>query len=118
MQQAEGGSTSAQSGDLNDSHHSIVSDLACLIERVQASMKLIESAIAREVPFGNQEIAANVVVLDDVTPRYLKAHAALDTCNAGLGVALHFLLDARTPKHGADQPAERGGVPVRWIGRA
>jgi hypothetical protein len=40
-------------------------------------------------------VAANVVVLDDVTPRYLKAGEALKACDAGLGVALHF--PARIP---------------------
>jgi hypothetical protein len=118
MQQAEGGGTSAQSGDLNDSHHAIVSDIVSLIERVQTSMKRVESAIAREASLGDPEIAGNVFILDDVTPRYVKANAALDTCNAGLGVALHFLLDVRTPKHGADQPAERGRGPARRIGHA
>jgi hypothetical protein len=74
-----------------------------LIEHVQASMKLIESAIAGESPLGNQEFVANVVVLDDVTPRYVKASAALNTCNAGLAIALHFLLDTKTSKHGTGE---------------
>ena len=52
-------------------------------------MKLLEAAIARESAPGNQEAAGNVFVLDDVTPRYVKANAALNACNAGLGVALH-----------------------------
>jgi hypothetical protein len=58
-------------------------------------MKLIESAIASETSSGSHDVAANVVVLDDVTPRYVKAGAALKACDAGLGVALHFLLDTR-----------------------
>jgi hypothetical protein len=33
--------------------------------------------------------------LDDVTPRYVRANAALSTCNAGLGVALHLVRDIR-----------------------
>ncbi len=70
-----------------------------LIEHVRASMKLIETAIAGAAPSGDQEIAANVVVLDDVTPRYVKARAALSACEAGLGVALHVLLDRRTSKN-------------------
>jgi hypothetical protein len=103
MQNTAGGGTSVQSDDRNDSYRSIVSDLVSLIEHVQASMKLIESAIAGESPLGNQEVAANVVVLDDVTPRYVKASAALNTCNAGLGIALHFLLDTKTSKHGTGE---------------
>lgn len=105
MQNAAGGGTSIETGSRDDSYHSIVAELAFLIEHVQASMKLIESAIASETSFGNHDIAANVAVLDDVTPRYLKAGAALKACDAGLGVALHFLLDARpldnrTSRHG------------------
>jgi hypothetical protein len=103
MLNAASGGASVQSDDRNGGYRTIVSDLVSLIEHVQASMKLIESAIARESPLGNQEVAANVVVLDDVTPRYVKASAALNTCNAGLGIALHFLLDTKTSKHGTGE---------------
>ena len=95
MQNAAGGGASVQFDSRNDSSRAIVSDLVSLIEHVQASMKLIESAIARET-VGSQETAANVVVLDDVTPATRRRMAALNTCNASLGVALHVLLDART----------------------
>jgi hypothetical protein len=97
MQDAAGGGSSGGAGSRDDSYRSIASDLASLIEHVQASMRLIESAIARETSSGNHDVAANIVVLDDVTPRYLKAGAALKACDAGLGTALHFLLDSRTP---------------------
>jgi hypothetical protein len=116
MQNAAG-SASAQSGGRNDSYRAIVSDLEALIQQVQASIELIESAIVGESPLGNQEIAANVVVLDDVTPRYIRANAALNACNAGLGVALHFLLDNRTSRHGTDQSAGYDPRPVRLTGR-
>lgn len=118
MRRAESSGPSAESGEWNDSYHAIVSDIASLIERIQASMKLVETAIAREAPPGDRESADGVFILDDVTPRYAKAYAALDTCHGGLGAALHFLLDAGTPKHRADQPAERGRTPIRLIGRA
>jgi len=95
MQNAAGGA-SVQPDRRNDNFNSIVSDLVSLVAHVQTSMKLLESAIAGELPLGNQEIAKNVIVLDDVTPRYVKAGAALNACNAGLGVALHFLLDSKT----------------------
>jgi hypothetical protein len=96
MQNAEGGDASFQFEDLNYSYRSIVSDLVSLIEHVRASIKLIESAIVRESPPGDPEGTANIIVLDDVTPRYVTAGAALNTCNAGLGVALHVLLDTKT----------------------
>ncbi len=41
-------------------------------------MKQLEAAVAREAAPGNQDAASNVFVLDDVTPRYVKANAALD----------------------------------------
>jgi hypothetical protein len=118
MQNAEGGDASFQFDDLNHNYRSIVSDLVSLIEDVQASIKLIESAIVRESPVDHLEIAANVVVLDDVTPRYLKAGAALNTCKAGLGVALHVLLDAKTSQDDAGEHAGYGRRAVHSIGRA
>jgi hypothetical protein len=113
MQNSEGGKASFQTDDLNYNYRSIVSDLVSLIEHVQASIKLIESAIARESPPGDLEIASNIVVLDDITPRYAKAGAALNTCNAGLGVALHVLLDVRTSQDETSELARygRGAVP-------
>ena len=113
MSNAAEDGTSAQSGARNDSYHSIVSDLVSLIDRVQASMKLIESAIASEALVDNQEIAANVVVLDAVTPRYVEANAALTACNASLGLALHLLLDAGPSKHGAEGAGACDRRPVR-----
>jgi hypothetical protein len=118
MQNAAGGSASAQSDARNDAHRSIVSDLKSLIDHVRASMKLIELVIAREASAGNQEIAAGVVVLDDVTPRYVKVNAALSACHAGLGVALHYLLDAKASKHATDESGGCGRGPVRLIGSA
>jgi hypothetical protein len=82
-------------------------------EHVQASMKLVESAIASEALADNQEISPNIVVLDDVTPRYVKANAALAACNAGLGAALHVLLDAGPSRHGAEGADACGRRPVR-----
>jgi hypothetical protein len=104
--------------DRNDGHDSIVSDLLSLIEHVQASIALIEGALAREAALGNQDIPANVVVLDDVTPRYMKTSAALSTCRAGLGVALHFLLDDTTAGQGTGAFAAGDRRPVHWAGRA
>jgi hypothetical protein len=112
MQNAEGGSLSARSSDRYDGVGSIVLDIVSLIERVQASMKLIESAIAIEAPLSHPEIAANIVVLDDVTPRYLNARTALNTCNTSLVVTLHLLLD------GTGEAAAYDLRSVRLIGRA
>lgn len=117
MQNAAGGGASVQSDGRNDNYNSIVSDLVSLIARVQTSMGLIESAIAREAPLGNREISTNLVVLDDVTPGYVKANAALNTCHAGLGVALHFLMDAEASKHQSGKYVDCVRAPVRSTAR-
>ena len=117
MRTAAGGETPAPSHDDNDRDRAIVSDLVSLIERVQTSMKTIEAAIAWEASFGNQEFAGNVVVLDDVTPRYVRANAALNSSEANLAAALHFLLDIRTPNPGSSE-AGCARRPVRSIRRA
>ena len=118
MRNAAAGDASTQSADRNDGHHSIVSDVLSLIEHVQASIALIEAALEREAALGNADIPANVVVLDDVTPRYMKTSAALSTCRAGLGVALHILLDARTTRHETGALAAGDRRPLHLAGRA
>ncbi len=71
----------------------IVSDLVSLVEHVQASINLIERAITREITVGDHE-NSNVIILDDVTPQYVKASTALNSCSIDLGNAVQFLLDA------------------------
>lgn len=118
MQATEDSGAPSPSSDRNDLHHSIVSELASLIEHVQAGMKLLEAAIARETTPGNQDAAGNVFVLDDVTPRYVAANATLNACNAGLGVALHYLLDTRAARHQAGDFTASDRRPVRLINHA
>jgi hypothetical protein len=118
VQNAAGGGAIGQSEGPNESYHSIVSELDSLIEHIQASVKPLEPAIASETAPGGQEVAANVVVLDDVTPRYATVNAVLSSCNAGLGVALHVLQDTRTARRGTDALAGRDRRPARLIARA
>ena len=94
----------------DDGYQSVVSDLVSLIEHVQASLKLIEQTMTAEALSVAQESAAGVVVLDDVSPRYVKAAAALKACDANLGIALHSLLDSRAPKSGASAYAPMPSV--------
>jgi hypothetical protein len=94
---------SVQSDNRNDCYNSIISNLGFLVEQVRANIRLIDSAIAGEASFDDQAMAANIVVLDDVTPRYVRANAALNACNVGLGVALDLLRDVRTPRQEASQ---------------
>lgn len=93
MQAPAGSVATVQSEGRNESYHSIVSQLVSLIEHVQAGMKLLESAIASETAPGGEDAVADIVVLDDVTPRYASVNAVLSSYNAGLGAALHILQD-------------------------
>ncbi len=83
----------------HDGFGAIVSDLISLVEHVQASINMVERAIARETTAGDHE-NSNVVILDDVTPQYVKASTALNSCSANLGNAVQFLLEAgaRAPR--------------------
>ena len=96
MQNSAAGDIAAQPGDGQESYRSIVSDLVALMGYVQASLQLIETAIAREKTLGDQGASAGIIVLDDVTPRYARASAALRACDAGLGAALDLLQDSET----------------------
>jgi hypothetical protein len=107
-----------QSKGRNDDYRAIDSDLASLLEHVQASIKLLELAIASEAPLGNQEVSGDVVVLDDVTPRYLKVNEILNACNAHLGAALHFLRDIKPPYRGANGFGADDRLSAGLIGRA
>ena len=105
MQNPQSGGIAIEPEDRNDAYRSVVSDVISLIEHVQASLRLIEQEIARETASGGQETSSNVIVLDDVTPPYVRATAALKACDANLAIALHSLLDPKTPEHDASDYA-------------
>lgn len=84
MHDTAGGGISDHHDPESNRYQAIVSDLVSLVERMHACTKAIESAMAGEATFGNQEVAPGVIELDDVTPRYVRTHAALETCTAGL----------------------------------
>jgi hypothetical protein len=71
MQNAAGDGSEIRSDD--HAYRLVVSDLVFLLGHVQASLKLIELAVAGEASPGNHYAAPNVIVLDDVTPRYAQA---------------------------------------------
>jgi hypothetical protein len=98
MRNPQGG-LAIEPDDRNDAYRSVVSDLVALIEHVQASLRLIEQEIARETELGSQETSAKFIVLDDVTPPYVRATAALNACDANLAIALCSLLDSKSPAH-------------------
>lgn len=102
MQNAAGDGVAQAPHDRNDAYRAVVSDLVSLAEHVQNSLRLIERTIAREtspetssetLP-GSPESSTNIIVLDDVSPRYMKAVAALQACDVNLGIALRSLRDS------------------------
>ena len=90
--------------DHNDTYSAVVSDLVNLIEHVQNGLRLIERMIAREVTHESPESSTNVIVLDDVSPRYMKAAAAVQACDANLGIALRSLLNSDSNDSCASSP--------------
>ena len=84
--------------DQNATYRAVVSDLVSLIEHVQESQQLIEQTIARETSLemtpGSPQSSTNIIVLDDISPRYVKADAALQACDFNPGIALRSLLDS------------------------
>jgi hypothetical protein len=74
----------------NRTHSSdpVVSEVRALIERVRASIGVVE--IAMESTSGQElDTAEDFFVLDDVTPRYRKLRSLLDAVDASLSAALH-----------------------------
>jgi hypothetical protein len=82
-----GDGISFESGGQQDTAGSIFSDLVCLIQRVQEFIKVNELTITVDY---TGETATDIVVLDNVMPRYLMANATRHACRAQL------LLQART----------------------
>ncbi|MCP3373799.1 hypothetical protein [Bradyrhizobium cajani] len=84
-----------------DSRRLIAADLRSLIAQIESSMRLIDAAMikagALQDDGGDQAGSADIFVLDDVTPRYATASAALNACRAGLDHALHCLSDTSNP---------------------
>lgn len=85
-----------------DSRQLIAAELRSLIARIEISVRLIDAAMtSRDMePDDDSAIlraisgSTEIVVLDDVTPRYATASAALNTCRAELGHALQKLSES------------------------
>ena len=76
-----------------DSRQLIAAELRSLIARIDLSMRLIDAAMEEE-DAGGVTGSNEIVVLDDVTPRYATASAALNACRAELDHALQRLSEA------------------------
>jgi hypothetical protein len=75
----------------HESCRSVVANLVTLIEHLSVSRKMLELAIMRETAQAGLNMDEDFVVLDDVTPCYLSANAALNACDAAVAVTLHAL---------------------------
>jgi hypothetical protein len=93
MKSSTDGRVACDSSDTQDATGSIFSDLIGLIARLQTSIAFSEQAMATVGV--DEDVAGSSFVLDDVTPRYATANAALNACHAALGEALCHLLEAR-----------------------
>lgn len=77
MQNAAGDGVALAAYDQNATYRAVISDLVSLVDHVQKSLRLIEQTIAREtspeMTPGSPESSTNIIVLDDISPRYIKA---------------------------------------------
>ncbi|SEN75238.1 hypothetical protein [Bradyrhizobium sp. OK095] len=76
-----------------DSRQLIAADLRSLISQIETSMRRIAAVLDQEHG-SDPEGSADVFILDDVTPRYATANAALNACRAGLGHALQCMSES------------------------
>jgi hypothetical protein len=104
MQNAAGDGAAQPPQDQNAAYRAVVSDLVSLVEHVQNSLRLIERTIEGEAPAGGSESSTHIAVLDDVSPRYMRAIAALHACDVDLGDALRSLLETSEREHCAASP--------------
>ena len=81
-----------------DSRQLIAAELRSLIARVEISTRLIDAEMKPddvEPVYGSAlSGSAEIVVLDDVTPRYATASAALNACRAELSRALEQMSES------------------------
>jgi hypothetical protein len=92
-----------------DSHQLIAADLRSLIAQIESSMRRIDAAMIHAamidagtidtglVQDDNGDQAGSIFVLDDVTPRYATASAALNACRVGLDHALQSWSESGNP---------------------
>jgi hypothetical protein len=83
-----------------DSRQLIAAELRSLIARIEISVRLIDAAMEPEDDSAILSAisgSTEIVVLDDVTPRYATVGAALNACRAELGNALQNLSESGNP---------------------
>ncbi len=72
-------------------------EMMALVHHITAIAAAIDQAILRELQSIDQESAGSTVVIDDITPAYRKASAALRDCLMLVGTALECLTQAEGP---------------------
>ena len=83
-----------------DSRQLIAAELRSLIARMEISLRLIDAAME---PDDDSAVltadlgSSDIIVLDDITPRFATASAALNACRAELGHALKKLSESGNP---------------------
>ena len=80
--------------------YSTIFGVYCFAGLFQGGIAAIEAEIVREQLCSNRDDAVNVIVLDDVTPRYAKASAALNDCRTSLRTALNVLAEKGSWRRG------------------
>ena len=83
-----------------DSRQLIAAELRSLIARIEISVRLVDAAMEPEDDSAILRTisgSTEMVVLDDVTPRYATVGAALNACRAELGNALQNLSESGNP---------------------
>jgi hypothetical protein len=109
MQKIKGDGMQPESTDRNEKFRMVMSDLASVIGHVRNSLELIEAEMASEA--APEEAAGDIIVLDDVTPGYVRAHAVLRDCDAGLSAALCLLQESTTASNHSREFAAESGLP-------
>jgi hypothetical protein len=94
MSNAAGDGAAPAPHEQNAAYGAVVLDLVSLIEHAQNSLRLIEQTIDGQALANGPDSSADIIVLDDISPRYMKAVAALRACDASLGTALRAMLDS------------------------
>jgi hypothetical protein len=82
MQTMEEGNTASMICD------TLISELLLLTQRTRANLKASEAVVSAA---SSADADEDLAVLDDVTPRYVIAEAALNACHARLEQALQLL---------------------------
>jgi len=89
-----------------DSRQLIAAELRSLIARIDISMRLVDAAmqpdddgaiLSADAILSTDLGSIEIVVLDDVTPRFATASAALNSCRAELDRALQNLSEYGNP---------------------